>query len=38
MWSNGQFEEDKFHIYKRQDDVRYWQPGAKEAVSNFSVK
>jgi len=34
MWSNGQFEEHKFHIY----DVIYWQPSAKEAVPNFSVK
>jgi hypothetical protein len=38
MWSNGQLEEHKFHIYKRPDDVRYCQPGAKEAVPNVSVK
>jgi hypothetical protein len=25
-------------VYKRPDDVRHWQPGAKEAVPNFSVK
>jgi len=38
MRSNGQFEDHKFHIYKRPDDVRHWLPGAKAAMPNFSVK
>jgi hypothetical protein len=38
MWSNGQFKEQKVPMYKRPEDVRYWKPGAKEAMPNFSMK